>query len=100
MSKMSQLHAELEMSAAELGFENLEEAEKVGYRPDYTTGKLYLHEPTANALKEMEEAHKAWLKARDEAIHKLEMTLENADLDDVDNIQNAIDFIRGMKYDT
>lgn len=90
---------ELEESANELGFKSLIDAEKVGYRPDYNTGKLYLHEPTANALKEMEEAHKAWLKERDEAIRKLESTLENVDLDDVDNVQNAIEFIRGQKYD-
>ena len=52
MSKLSQLHAEFEENANELGFESFEEAERNGYRPDYATGKLYLHEPTANALKE------------------------------------------------
>ena len=40
MSKMSQLHAELTMQAAELGFESIEEAEANGYKVDYDKQKL------------------------------------------------------------
>lgn len=71
MSKMSQLHASLSESASELGFDSLEDAEKAGYRPDYNTGTLYLHEPTADAIKEMDEAHKAWLEERDDILKRL-----------------------------
>ena len=39
MSKMSELHAELEEQATELGYENLEDASK-DYRVDYINKKL------------------------------------------------------------
>ena len=77
MSKMSQLYAELTQSAAELGFESFEDAEKAGYRPDYNTGTLYLHEPTSDAMKEMNEAHEAWLKERDNILRRLKQ-LDNS----------------------
>lgn len=71
MSKISQLAMELDESAVELGFENYEQAERAGYRPDYNTGKLYLHEPTTEAVKEMGEAHKVWLKEKETVLEEL-----------------------------
>lgn len=40
MSKMSQLHMELEESAADLGYENFEAALADGLKPNYATGRL------------------------------------------------------------
>lgn len=91
MSKMSQLHAELSQQAAELGFESIEEAEQAGYGVDLVNAKLTPPE---------EEAHKAWLKEKEEAIRRLELTLENVDVDDVENVENAIEFIKGIKYES
>lgn len=93
---MSQLAMELEEQAAELGFESLEQAQNNGYEviSDGKFAKLVKSET------EEEKAHEAWLKEKEDAINRLELTLENVDLDDVDNVQNAIDFIKGIKYDT
>lgn len=94
---MSQLHAELTSQAADLGLESIEQAEANGYKVDYT-GSGWVLRPDVN--KAMEEAHQEWLKEKEEAIRKLELTLENVDLDDVEHVQNAIDFIKGLKYDS
>lgn len=40
MSKMSQLQMELEESATDWGYENLEAALADGLKPNYTTGRL------------------------------------------------------------
>lgn len=92
---MSQLHAELSEQAAQLGFHSIEEAEINGFKVDYEKQELVPDEDKA-----MEEAHQEWLKEKEEAIRKLELTLENVDLDDVDRVQNAIDFIKGLKYES
>ena len=97
MSKMSQLHAMLTEQAYELGYKSLEEALNDGWVVDYETQILTRKEYEKD---EQEEAHKAWLKEKEECIRKLELTLENVDLDDVDNVQNAIDFIKGIKYES
>lgn len=94
MSKMSQLNAILTEQAYELGYESLEQALNDGWVVDYENQKL------TNNDKEQEEAHKAWLKEKEECIRKLELTLENVDLDDVDHVQDAINFLKGVKYDT
>ena len=97
MSKMSQLNAMLAEQAYELGYESLEQALNDGWVVDYETQILTRKEYEKD---EQEEAHKAWLKEKEECIRKLELTLENVDLDDVDNVQNAIDFIKGVKYES
>lgn len=97
MSKMSQLNAMLTEQAYELGYESLEQALNDGWVVDYETQILTRKEYEKD---EQEEAHKAWLKEKEECIRKLELTLENVDLDDVDNVQNAIDFIKGIKYES
>lgn len=94
---MSQLHAMLTEQAYELGYKSLEEALNDGWVVDYETQILTRKEYEKD---EQEEAHKAWLKEKEECIRKLELTLENVDLDDVDNVQNAIDFIKGIKYES
>lgn len=90
---MSQMHAELSELAAELGFSSIEEAEANGYNVVYSKDR-------ADLSKEQDKAHEEWLKTKEDAIHKLESTLKNAGPDDADNVQNAIDFIKGVKYDT
>ena len=97
MSKMSQLDAMLTEQAYELGYESLEQALNDGWVVDYETQILTRKEYEKN---EQEEAHKAWLKEKEECIRKLELTLENVDLDDVDHVQDAINFLKGVKYDT
>lgn len=62
---MSQLHAELSEQASELGFESIEEAEAKGYVVRYSGQEAFL---VPNVDKELEEAHKAWLKEREEVI--------------------------------
>lgn len=63
MSKMSELHMELSEQASELGFESLGEAEQAGYGVDWEHAKL---------IEPQEEAHKEWLKERDEILEWLE----------------------------
>lgn len=96
MSKMSQLHAELTEQAAELGFESIQDAEDHGYEVISTGDWAKL----VKSETDEEEAHKAWLKEKEEAIRRLELTLENVDVDDVENVENAIEFIKGIKYES
>ena len=88
-SKMSQLHAELTMQAAELGYESIEEAEANGYTVDYDKQKL------VNA---QEEAHKEWLKERERIIKKLEICAKALEQDGfgfrAEAIEDAINFIK------
>lgn len=67
MSKMSQLQMELNEQAVELGFDNLEQAQEVGYQVDYRTGKLVL--PVDEQL---DQAHKEWLNERGVLLKDLE----------------------------
>lgn len=55
MSKMSQLHAELTMQAAQLGFQSIEEAEANGFRVDYEKQELVPDVDQAYNDKEEEE---------------------------------------------
>lgn len=66
MSKMSQLHVELTEQASELGFESIYEAEQHGYEVDWENAKLIKTED------EQEQAHRAWLKEREEVVADLE----------------------------
>lgn len=66
MSKISQLHIELTEQASELGFESIYEAEQHGYEADWENAKLIKIED------EQEQAHRAWLKEREELVADLE----------------------------
>lgn len=67
MSKMSQLHAQLEMHAAEMGFANIAEAEAAGFSVNYRTGRL-------EKADEHTLAHEAWLAERDMVLKELRAT--------------------------
>lgn len=90
MSKMSQLHAELMEQASELGFEDLGEAEQAGYGVDWENAMLIKIDD------EQDEAHKAWLKERDEVLKELISVYNDIDIprDLKKNIKHAIDFIK------
>lgn len=98
MSKMSQLAMELDEQSAELGYDGLQDALNNGYSVVYDEDGVHLEK--IDIEKEQEEAHKAWLKEKEECIRKLELTLEHVDLDDVDHVQDAINFIKGVKYES
>lgn len=66
MSKISQLHIELTEQASELGFESIYEAEQHGYEVDWENAKLI------KAEDQQEQAHRAWLKEREEVVADLE----------------------------
>ena len=101
MSKMSELHMELTEQANELGFESLEEALDKGYEVDT--------EAMANGVarlcidREQEEAHKAWLKEKEQVLKDLhDLELEYSCQIDAgykeavakrNVIENVIDFI-------
>ena len=99
MSKMSQLYAELSEQANELGFESLGEAEQAGYGVDWKNGKLIKVED------ELEKAHEAWLKERDELLKRLEKKqdkLKKMLCDDTglySLITDAIKFIKEQCHD-
>lgn len=93
MSKTSQLHAELSEQAYELGFESLGEAEQAGYGVDWQNAKLIKMED------ELEKAHEAWLKERED-IHKRlnelydELVYIGMDEEYLATINDAIEFIK------
>ena len=100
MSKIGNYNLILQEQAEELGFSTTQEAFDNGYEVvEKQNGEPYLTR-FLSAEEEQEEAHKAWLKEKEECIHKLELTLEHVDLDDVDHVQDAINFLKGVKYDT
>lgn len=79
MSKMSQLHAELTSQAYELGYTTLEDAFNDGWEVDYEQSRL------RKVIDLQEEAHKAWLKERDELFKELidlgtKMMVDNKDV--------------------
>lgn len=97
MSKMSQLHAELEQQAYEKGYESLDEALNDGATiigGTLLTGDDIKYVGTKDA---QEQAHEAWLKERGEVIKGLQEAqffLNNLGAeDDVKNIEHAIQFI-------
>lgn len=93
MSKMSQLNLELQEQAEELGFETVQEALDNGYEVDYFWNSpdaedfgthpelVYLGEEPTKCEHDLvqiddegflEEAHKAWLKEKEEVIKGLQ----------------------------
>lgn len=82
MSKMSQLNMELTESAADLGFESIEEAEAHGFIADYNTGRFYKPYDA-----DINEAYKSLEleKKRDKEAKQLEMVYKA--------LQNAKDII-------
>lgn len=74
MSKMSQLHADIMEQASEMGFKNLAEAEEAGFKVNYTTGRL--EKAGYGSYNELDEAHEAWLKERDEILKSLERAIK------------------------
>lgn len=96
MSKMSQLHAELSEQAYKLGFESLDQAIESG---EYEVIGTENWAELVSTKDEQEKAHEAWLKEREDAIRRLELTLENVDVDDVENIENAIEFLKEHCHD-
>lgn len=97
MSKMSQLHAELEQQAYEKGYESLDEALNDGATiigETLLTGDDIKYVGTKDA---QEQAHEAWLKERDEVVKGLQSTwfyLTNlGEKEDADNVSRAMKFI-------
>lgn len=91
-SKMSQLHAMLTQQATELGFMSIEEAEANGYEVDYDKQELV---PTDNES-ELNEAHEAWLKEREEVLGELISVYNDIDVpkDLKKYIKHAIEFVK------
>lgn len=71
MSKMSQLHAELSQSAAELGFENLQQAEEAGFVPNWNTGHL-------EKKGWEDEAHESLMEAKEEILNTIDFVIARA----------------------
>lgn len=92
MSKISQLHMELMEQASDLGFESLGEAEQAGYGVDWDNGKLIKMED------ELDKAHEAWLKERDEVLGGL-MNLMVHNVYDYDIVIKAYKFIKEECHD-
>lgn len=92
MSKMSQIHAELTEQAAELGFENLGEAEQAGYGVDWENAKLIKVED------ELDKAHEAWLKEQQIVLGDL-MNLMVHKAYDHDIIERAYKFVKEQCHD-
>lgn len=97
MSKMSQLHAELEQQAYEKGYESLDEALNDGATIVGETLVTRDDLPTKKVVDERQQAHEAWLKERDEVIKRLQATwfyLNNlGEKEDADNVSRAMKFI-------
>lgn len=97
MSKMSQLHAELEEQAYEKGYESLEEALNDG--ATIIGGTLLTGDDIkyVGAKDARQQAHEAWLKERDEVIKGLQSTwfhLNNlGEKGDADNVSRAMKLI-------
>lgn len=97
MSKMSQLHAELEEQAYEKGYESLDEALNDGATIVGETLVTRDDLPSKKEVDERKQAHEAWLKERDEVIKGLQSTwfhLNNlGEKEDADNISRAMKLI-------
>lgn len=95
MSKMSQMHAELSEQAAELGFESLGEAEQAGYGVDWENAKLIKVED------ELDKAHEAWLKERDEVLDGLDIVAHSdaVPFEHKEIVKQAYEFIKEQCHD-
>lgn len=69
---MSQLHAELSEQAAELGFEDLGEAEQAGYGVDWENHRL---------LPPEEAAHRALLEEKNKLLSDLDLVVTRSQFD-------------------
>lgn len=93
MSKMSQLHAELTSQAYELGYTTLEDAFNDGWEVDYDQLRL------RKVVDIQEEAHRAWLKEREDIYKRLselynELVYIDIDEEYLATINDTIDFIK------
>lgn len=95
MSKMSNIHLELTEQANELGFESIEEAKANGYVIRYSGQEAFL---VPNIDKELEKAHEAWLKERDEVLGGL-VNLMVHSVYDYDTVIKAYNFIKEQCHD-
>ena len=100
MSKISQLHAELTEQAAQLGFESIEEAEQHGWIVNYESGMLEppVVQPELDKMEELDKAHEAWLKERDEVLGGL-VNLMVHSVYDYDTVIKAYNFIKEQCHD-
>lgn len=97
---MSQLHAELEEQAAQLGFRSVEEAEINGFKVNYDK-----HELVPDVDQAYKDAHTEWEKERAEvladltALREVEKVVEDITKDKmpyepVEKLDRAIKFIK------
>lgn len=98
MSKISQLHAELEQQAYEYGYESLDAALQDGCTVTAHGGLAPSEETLRHiAAEEHQKAHDAWLRERGEVIKGLQATwfyLNNlGEKEDADNVSRAMKFI-------
>lgn len=95
MSKMSHAYMELSEAATELGFESLEDAEANGYGVFYN-GEGWDLKPDTE--KQLELAHEAWLKEKQQVLDELTDVINDGDLDwseIVPKIEHAMEFVEG-----
>lgn len=114
MSKIGRFNMQLQEQAEELGFETVQEALDNGYEVDYfwnsSDAEDFGTHPELVYLgkdaKSLEEAHKAWLKEKEEVLKELHSLLRfnkdraNTDYElaymlekSLDKVQHAIEFI-------
>lgn len=98
MSKMAQLHAELEEQANEYGYENLDAALRDGCTVTVSGGLVPSEETLRHiAAEEHQKAHDAWLRERGEVIKGLQTTWfylnSLGEKEDADNVSRAMKFI-------
>lgn len=97
MSRMSQLHAELEQQANEKGYESLDEALNDGATVVGETLVTRDDLPSRKEVDERQQAHEAWLKERSEVIRELRSTWFHLNKlgkkEDADNVSRAIKLI-------
>lgn len=94
MSKMGRLNLELQEQLAELGYENIEQAEAEGYRVNYEDEVL--ERLDTMPLNEQDKAHEAWLEEKEEVLGELISVYNDIDVprDNKKYIRHAIEFIR------
>lgn len=91
----------LQERAEELGFGSIQEALDAGYEVEYrANGDHYLRKPTDKELADRayDEAHKAWLKERDEVLGGL-VNLMVHNVYDYDTVIKAYNFIKEQCHD-
>lgn len=94
MSRMSQVHAELEEQANEYGFDSLQEALDSGLKVAYGDYTAYLYKDDGQA-----DAHEAWLKEKKALVGDLRNLLigmhasGRSDSTDYAIIEHALEFI-------